>query len=421
MTVRRPTDGPEILPAAAARRLLLAGCALDRAPARATKARVIALVRELGFVQVDSINSVERAHHLILHARLDGYQPAQLTHHTETSRHAFEHWTHDASVIRSDWLPWWTHRFERSRARLTQSAWMRERLGRNWKKTIAEVRGALESRGPLATRDFPRPARVGKSEDASKGEAGGKGWWDWSPHKAALEFLWRSGEVAIHSRRGFEKVYDIADRVHGPLPEQPAREELIAWACRAAIERLGAATPREIAHFVWAVTPAEASAWCAKAAKQGEIAQVALERPLDGTGRAPRPGFARLDWKRAASAIEIDDDTPRLLAPFDPLIRERARLAELFGFGYRFEAFVPAAKRVHGYYTMPVLVGERLVARVDLASDRDAGTLRVDRAWLEDRTATGHPAKRTMRATRLACERLANQLGAKLDFRAAES
>ena len=408
MAIRRPTEAPELLTAAAARRLLLAGCALDRAPALATKARVIALVRELGFVQVDSINSVERAHHLILHARLDGYQPAQLTHHTETSRHAFEHWTHDASVIRSDWLPWWTHRFERSRARLRQSAWMRERLGRNWKKTIAEVRGELEARGPLATRDFPRPARMEKSE----------GWWDWSPHKAALEFLWRTGEVAIHSRRGFEKIYDIAERVHGPQPEQPAREELIAWACRAAIERLGAATPREIAHFVWAITPAEASAWCAKAAKQGEIAQVALERPLDGTGRAPRPGFARLDWKRAADAIELDDGTPRLLAPFDPLIRERARCHELFGFDYRFEAFVPAAKRVHGYYTMPVLVGERLVARVDLASDRDAGTLRVDRAWLEKALETGQPAKRTMRATHSACERLANQLGATLDFRA---
>ncbi len=408
MPARARTPISEAVPAAAARRLLLAGCALDRAPARATKARVIALVRELGFVQVDSINSVERAHHLILHTRLDGYEPAQLAHHTETSRHAFEHWTHDASVIRSDGLPWWTHRFERSRARLRQSAWMRERLGRNWKKTIAEVRGELESRGPLATRDFPRPARMEKSE----------GWWDWSPHKAALEFLWRTGEVAIHSRRGFEKIYDIAERVHGPQPEQPAREELIAWACRAAIERLGAATPREIAHFMWVITPAEASAWCAKAAKQGEIAQVALERPLDGTGRAPRPGFARLDWKRAADAIELDDGTPRLLAPFDPLIRERARCHELFGFDYRFEAFVPAAKRVHGYYTMPVLVGERLVARVDLASDRDAGTLRVDRAWLEKALETGQPAKRTMRATHSACERLANQLGATLDFRA---
>ncbi|MEY4117368.1 MAG: hypothetical protein RLZZ116_696 [Planctomycetota bacterium] len=375
--------------------MLLAGCALGRAPARATKPRVIALIRELGFVQVDSINSVERAHHLILHARLDGYGPAQLAHHTETSRHAFEHWTHDASVIRSDWLPWWTHRFERSRARLRQSAWMRERLGRNWRKTLAEVREALEARGPLATRDFPRPARLGKSE----------GWWDWSPHKAALEFLWRTGEVAVHSRRGFEKVYDLAERVHGALPERPPRDALVAWACTSALERLGAATAREIAHFAWAITPAEANAWCGKAAKRGEIAQVSLER----LGRAPRPGFARLDWKDAAARAAVDE-TPRMLAPFDPLIRERGRLAELFGFDYRFEAFVPAAKRVHGYYTMPVLVGDRLVSRLDLASERDAGVLRVSRAWHEP----GIAARAAERSARTAAERLAAQLDLKL-------
>jgi uncharacterized protein YcaQ len=273
---------------------------------------------------------------------------------------------------------------------------MRERLGRSWRKTIADVRAALEERGPLATRDFPRPPRAGA------------GWWDWSPHKAALEFLWRTGEVAIHGRRGFEKIYDLAERVHGPLPEPPPREDLVSWACNAALERLGAATSREIAHYLWAITPSEASAWCAKAAKQGEIASVRLERG----GRAPRPGFARLDWKRAAARIEIDA-TPRLLAPFDPLIRERARLAELFAFDYRFEAFVPAAKRVHGYYTMPVLVGERLVARLDLASDRDAGVLRVAQMWHEPAVAQ----RSAERSARRAAERLAGQLGSELAWR----
>jgi len=388
MRVRQPLT----VPVRDARLMLLAGCALDSAPPRATKARVLDLVRALGFIQVDSINSVERAHHLILHARLEGYKSAHLAHHTEVSRTAFEHWTHDASVIRSDWLPWWTHRFERSRARLRQSAWMRERLGRNWRKTLVEVRAALEERGPLATRDFPRPARMGPSE----------GWWDWSPHKAALEFLWRTGEVAIHSRRGFEKMYDLAERVHGSMPDAPARDDLVAWACAAALERLGAATAREIAHFAWAITPAEATAWCAKAAARGEIAQVALER----LGRAARPGFARLDWKKAAVRV-TPDETPRLLTPFDPLIRDRARLAELFGFDYRFEAFVPVAKRLHGYYTMPVLVGDRLVSRLDLASDRDAGVLRVDRLWHEPSVG----ARAATVAARASAERLAGQLG----------
>ncbi len=388
----RPLD---TVPIDAARGLLLAGCGLDRAPVRATPARVLSTVRALGFVQVDSINSVERAHHLILHARLDGYEPQQLAHHTEKSRALFEHWTHDASVIRSDWLPWWTHRFARSRTRLRESAWMRERLGRNWRRTIAGVRATIEERGPLATRDFPRPPRAGA------------GWWDWSPHKAALEYLWRTGEVAIHSRRGFEKVYELAERVHGPAPDMPARDALVEWACAEALDRLGAATPRELAQFMHAVTLSESRAWCARAVREGRVLAVRLER----IGQQPREGVARTDWERVAGRVRVDD-TPRLLAPFDPLIRDRDRLAGLFGFDYRFEAFVPAAKRVHGYYTMPVLVGNRLVARVDLASDRHSRTLRVDRFWAE----TGRSARLARSETRRSAARLADQLGLRLDF-----
>ncbi|MFM7260786.1 MAG: DNA glycosylase AlkZ-like family protein, partial [bacterium] len=206
---------------------------------------------------------------------------------------------------------------------------------------------------------------------------------------------------AIHARRGFEKVYDLAERVHGSMPERPAREDVVAWACRSALERLGAATAREIAHFAWAISPTEAGAWCRASARRGEIAEVALER----LGRAPRAGFAQVAWKHDAARVRIDE-TPRALAPFDPLIRERGRLAELFGFNYRFEAFVPAAKRVHGYYTMPILAGERFVARLDLASDRDKGTLRVDRAWHEPT----FPMREADRCARSAAARLARQL-----------
>ena len=377
--------------------MLIEGCALDGAPRKATRASVIQLVRDLGFLQVDSISSVERAHHLILHTRLDGYTPALLTHHTERSRELFEHWTHDASLIRTDWLPWWTARFEHNRARMESDAWMRARLGPQWKKVVREVRKTLEARGPLATRDFPRPASAEKSE----------GWWNWSPHKAALEFLWRAGEVAVHGRRGFEKIYDLSERVHGPQPEQPARAAVMEWACREAFARLGAATASEVSRFMHAVTIAEANRWCASAVKSGALARVLLERG----NSAPKPGFARLEWKRDAAAVKLHKQA-RLLAPFDPLIRDRARLVGLFGFHYRFEAFVPAAKRVHGYYTMPVLVGDALVGRVDLASDRAAGVLRVARVWAEQ----GVTAAMARREIRVACARLADQLALELAY-----
>jgi uncharacterized protein YcaQ len=343
----------------------------------------------LGFVQVDSISSVERAHHLILHARLDGYAPTLLAHHTEVSRTVFEHWTHDASIIRRDWMPWWTHRFAGSKERMLRDEWMRDRLGRNWRATLASVKATITERGALATRDFPRPPRAGE------------GWWDWSPHKSALEFLWRAGELAIHSRIGFEKVYDLSERVYGTPSLISTRAAMVAWACNEALTRLGAATAREVSQFMHAVSVTEANAWCKEQAEAGTVVPVLLERET----RRDVPGFARRHWQAAAARVD-PDMTPRLLTPFDPLVRDRARLKALFNFDYRFEAFVPKAKRVHGYYTMPVLVGDALIARVDLASDRAAGVLRVDRIWIEP----GVPKRRGSAQTKSACLRLASQL-----------
>lgn len=385
----------------AARRLLLAGCALHAAPPKATSRSVLALVRSLGFVQVDSISSVERAHHLIMHARLEGYAPSQLVHHVEGTRRIFEHWTHDASLIRSDWLPWWAHRFERDRRRMLRSSWMRQRLGRNWSMTVRRVVDALGGSGPMSLREMHELMPAGRARSS--------GWWEWSPCKAALEYLWRAGEVAIHSRNGFEKRYDLAHRVHGAAPEIPSHESHAEWACREAIERLGAATPREIASFMGAISPADAAKWCARAAREGTVEEVTLERH----GREARAGFAVAAWRQRAERSGVDS-TSRLLCPFDPLIRDRSRLRELFGFDYRFEAYVPAAKRTHGYYTMPVLVGDRLICRLDLSSDRERGVVRVDRAWAE----RGGSVREAAGCARSAAERLATQLDLGLEWRA---
>lgn len=399
--VGRRDDRLPRVPVTTARRLLLEGCGLGSSPIKATSRSVISLVRRLGFVQIDSISSVERAHHLIMHARLDSYAPRHLAHHAENTRELFEHWTHDASLVRSDWLPWWSHRLERDRRRFRASAWMRKRLGRRWVRSTREVMALLEAAGPLGVREVHERLDGARSRST--------GWWEWSPRKSALEYLWRIGEVAIHSRRGFEKRYDLASRVHGPRHAPPEPEAHRGWACSQALERLGAATPREIAGFLGAISPADAREWCEVAAREGRIEAVRLER----LGAGPRLGFARRGWSEVAGSEEIDA-TPRLLAPFDPLIRDRARTRELFGFDHRFEAFIPAPRRLFGYYAMPVLVGERLVGRLDLASDRGAGSLRVDRAFAEP----GGSRREFAGLAREAAARLARQLDLRLDWRA---
>ncbi len=363
-----------VVTAAQARRLLLGGQGLLENPSRrATAAVVQKLVERMGFVQVDSINVVERAHHLTLGSRLDGYRPSMLAGLIENRRTLFEHWTHDASVIPVAWFPHWRHRFERFRARFHDNAWLRARLGPRHGVVLERVREQVRRRGPVRARDV-----------APEGRGGSGGWWNWTPEKAALEVLWRAGELAISRREGFEKVYDLMERVvpesrSGPAPD---RADHVEWACRSALERLGIATSGELAAFWRAVGPAESRRWCAAAARSGGIEEVVVEA-VDGS--RPRRSFAVHDWRERLKRLPETPDRMRLLSPFDPILRDRSRALRLFGFNYRFEAFVPAAKRTYGYYVMPVLDGERLVGRVELKRRPGTGGLEIRGAWWERR------------------------------------
>jgi uncharacterized protein YcaQ len=386
---------PPLVRAAEARRLLLGAQGLLDDPARpATAAAVQSLVERMGFVQVDSINVVERAHHLTLGSRLDAYRPALLHGLLEKRRSLFEHWTHDASAIPTAFFPHWRHRFSSFRKRMHGDNWLRERLGPGYRKIMDEIRGRIRRDGPVLSRDF---------EHDRKGEPGG--WWGWKPQKAALEVLWRSGELAILRREGFQKVYDLTERV---LPEAhalpaPDLREHSDWACRSALERLGVATPGEIFLFWRAVSPPEARRWCRDAVHRGEVEEVLVEA-VDGS--APRKAFAVHDWRARLKKLPTPPDRMRLLSPFDPILRDRKRALRLFGFDYHFEAFVPAAKRKHGYYVLPVLDGEDLVARVEPKFRRDTGTLEVRGVWWEK--SRKHEGR-----LRSALERLASQIGAR--------
>ncbi|MBA3441229.1 MAG: winged helix-turn-helix domain-containing protein [Pyrinomonadaceae bacterium] len=387
-----------IIPTSSARLLLLGAQGLLTNPSRTpTTAALQNIIEQLGFVQIDSINIVERAHHLTLASRLDGYRHDHFTQLLETERSLFEHWTHDASAIPTKWFPHWKPRFARGRERIRMSAWWRKLIGEEPDKVLDHVRERIISEGPLRSQDFEHERRGISSA-----------WWGWKPQKAALEFLWQTGELMVARRVNFQKVYDLTERV---LPEyhrkaQPTEDEHVEWACSTALERLGLATPKELADFWAAITPAQARAWSEEAAAKGRIAAVLVES-LDGV--KVRLAYAVIDWEQRLNKLPEPPEMMRLLCPFDPVLRDRARLHRLFGFNYRFEAFVPEPKRQYGYYVLPILEGERLVGRIDPRFHRARGVLEMRRVFWE-------PGVRVTRTRRkkleVATERLARLIGA---------
>ncbi len=386
---------PATISAVDARRVLLQLQGLATPPKRSSATAVSKLVHDLGYVQIDSINALERAHHLILASRLDGYRHAHFAHTLEESRTLFEHWTHDACAIPTLWYPHWKHRFARSAARLKTSAWWRSQFRGDPTPTIRRTLARITRTGALRARDLDRPA-----------DHRSQGWWEWHPEKAALEFLWRSGRIAVVRRERFEKVYDLASRV---FPDAHARDRTttrahLDWACREAIARVGIATPTEIARFFHAVSLAEARVWCAQAVKRGELVDVLV---ANARGESPVKCVALPNFKE--HAIPLDQTRIVPLCPFDPVLRERARVERLFGFDYRFEAFTPAAKRVYGYYVLPLLEGDQLIGRIDPKFDRASETLVVRGPWWTD--GRKKDAARTRRLE-VALDRLAAHIGA---------
>ena len=357
---------PATVSARDARRLLLGAQGLLDDPERpAAPARVLRQIERLGYVQVDTINVVVRAHHHILMSRFDGYRPTTLERLLERDRALFEQWTHDASVIPTVWFEHWRPRFAFYKQRMhpEKSRWA-ARFGPEPRKLIARVRSRIRREGPLSTRDF---------EDDQTGRGS---FWNWKPSKVALEYLWRTGELSISRRDGFQKVYDLTKRV---LPQTvglrtPPRAAHVEWACRTALERLGCATPTELRDFLYAVGLDEVKAWCVRAERSADIVKVMVEGQGD---TKPSPAYALPDWQRRARACPDPPRRMRLLSPFEPTLPDRKPAQRLFGFDYRFEGFVPPSKRQYGYYVLPLLEGERFVGRADARLQRDQDRLEI--------------------------------------------
>jgi uncharacterized protein YcaQ len=252
--------------------------------------------------------------------------------------------------------------------------------GDGFEAEIGAVLARLERDGPLAAEDLDRP-----------GDHGGGGFWNWTPQKTAIEFLWHTGRVAVARRESFRKVYDLAERVHpeacgAACPDPDAHRD---WACREAVARLHFATPGEIAGFWNLVGQEEARAWAAENLERIVVA---------GADGSPRRLFAPRGLAERATALPEPAATLRVLSPFDPLIRNRTRALHVFGFDYRIEIFTPAAKRRYGYYVFPLLEGDRFVGRIDMRADRQAGTLAVAALWPEPGAVFGKGRLRRLEA-----------------------
>jgi uncharacterized protein YcaQ len=353
----------ERLPAALARRIALAAQGFaDPRPSGAVGTRQLRrLTERLAVVQIDSVNVLSRSHYLPAFSRLGDYPRAALDELTARRHAVFEYWAHEASFLPVRLQPHLRWRM----AAAEEHAWGNMvRLQKERPHFVTEVLDRVRETGPLKASDLaaPRPDRPGAM-------------WNWHDHKIALEWLFFSGEItATHRTTAFEKVYDLPERVlpvdvlTTPTPEPAdAIRELVRTAARA----LGVATERDLRDY-FRLRPDATRQAIAELADAGELLPVEVASwgaPawLDPAARRPR-------WIRARA----------LLSPFDSLVWERPRVERMFGFRYRLEIYTPAAKRVHGYYVLPFLLGDQLVARVDLKADRQAGVLRVQAAHGED-------------------------------------
>jgi uncharacterized protein YcaQ len=327
----------------------------------AGKRELRALVDRLGVVQIDSVNVLVRSHYLPAFSRLGPYDRAMLDALAHRAPRAlFEYWGHEASLLPVALYPLFRWRMERA----GHHAWGRmRRIAKEQPDLVERVLDLVREQGPIAASDIELGAAKSR-----------KGWWEWSDAKVAVEWLFWSGQVTSAQRRGFERQYDLPERVLpakvivAPVPaEHDAQRLLVERAARA----MAIGTEADLRDY-YRLPVAGARRAIAELVEAGELTKVAVEGWTKPAYLHHRAKPARLDPKR-----------PALLSPFDSLIWARERTERLFGMRFRLEIYTPQHKRVHGYYVLPLLVGDRLVARVDLKADRKAGVLLVHAAHAE--------------------------------------
>jgi hypothetical protein len=320
------------------------------------KAAVLRAIEQIGYVQIDTISVVERAHHHVLGSRVANYR-ATMLEQLVRERKLFEYWFHAAA-----WLPMKDYRFSLPRMRQLNGE-------RHWfegsdRKLMHEILARIAADGPLRTRDF---------EDA---RAGYSGWWDWKPAKQALEQLFMQGELMVSAREGFQKVYDLPERV---LPDwvdthMPTLDEFAAHLIDTSLRAHGFVTLVSVTYL-----------------RKGQALREAVKRQLQARVEA---GLLTQQALGKSCGIYIDPElletrAPRsiaqlrILSPFDNLVIQRQRCREVFDFDYQIECYVPQPQRQFGYFCLPLLYRDRLVGRIDCKAHRAQARLEVKSIHIE--------------------------------------
>jgi uncharacterized protein YcaQ len=370
-----------------ARRLALWAQGFGGRSGRHEPRHLAAMVERLGALQLDSVNALVRSHYLPLFSRLGHYSCETLDLMAWGSgrpRRLFEYWGHEASLLPMDMQP--LLRWRMARAAQGEGIYRQlARFGAEHPGRVAAVLERVHQEGALAAGSLStREERAGP-------------WWDWSAEKMALEWLFAAGQVTVASRRGFERLYDLPERVLPaavlamPTPDAPAAQrQLLLHAAKA----MGVATERDLRAY-FRLSPEDTRLRLQELTEAGSLLCCEVE------------GWGRPAWCIPVARLPSRVETSALLSPFDPLVWERDRIERLFGFRYRLEFYTPPSRRVYGYYVMPFLYQEQLVARIDVRADRGAQCLLVH-ALHEEAGGLGAPALQALAA---ALQALAAWLG----------
>ena len=329
-----------------------------------------AAIAQLGYVQIDTINVIERCHHHILFSRIPAYRRGDLATLQSAQKSIFEYWTHALSYVPTADLPFFIPAMKAYRDNPSQ--W----FGSVTRAEVAAMTRRLREEGPLSIRDIDDDELVDKTHP----------WASRKPSKRVLQLMFYQGRVAIAARDGMVKTYDLIDRHFGwEKPPRPATaRQVTAYLLDRALRSQGVVSLDSICHLNAPAKKAVRELIEARV-KRRELVPVALD------------GAEKLAHWATPEALVAPMGSPadrvHILSPFDPLIIQRKRLKLFFGYEHLFEAYLPAAKRKYGYFALPVLVGDRVVAALDLKIDRQAGRMLIQKwTWLEDAGAEAKAA-----------------------------